>query len=161
MNETIKSRTRRYSQPGTCRSLAADLKRSLAKKMAQSPHTFVGSIGRQELLLTLSKSPRLKRRENAEGLVVLAEGWGGIGAAPQDWDLQIKKHFGGRLKWKSETVRQKFIDDKKATGTAYESYIRSKKMKRSEPNQCQSQRATRVAHLARWVKFKMPGPQFN
>ncbi len=69
----------------------------------------------------------VEARENAEGLVILAEDWGGIGAAPLDWDLQVKKHFGGRLKWRSEMVRQKFLDDKKVTIAAYESYIRARK----------------------------------
>ena len=66
-------------------------------------------------------------RENAEGLVMLAEGWGGVGAAPVDWNLQVKKHFGERLKWKSEVFRQRFLDDKKSTFAAYESYIRARK----------------------------------
>ena len=66
-------------------------------------------------------------RENAEGLVMLAEGWGGVGASPMDWTLEVKKHFGSRLKWRSEAVRQCFLDDKKANFAAYESYIRARK----------------------------------
>jgi hypothetical protein len=66
-------------------------------------------------------------RENANGLVALAEGWGGAGASPLDWDLQVKKHFGERLKWKSELVRQRFLEDKKVTAAAYENYIRARK----------------------------------
>jgi hypothetical protein len=66
-------------------------------------------------------------RENAEGLVALAEGWGGVGAAPQDWAHEVKKHFGARLKWRSESVHQRFLEEKKSTVAAYESYIRARK----------------------------------
>ena len=66
-------------------------------------------------------------RENAEGLVALAEGWGGAGAVPADWSHEVKKHFGGRLKWRSDLVRTQFLEEKKTTVSAYESYIRARK----------------------------------
>jgi len=66
-------------------------------------------------------------QEGATGLVALAEGWGGAGAAPLDWATEIKKHFGTRLKWRSEIIHQRFLDDKKKTITAYESYIQARK----------------------------------
>lgn len=66
-------------------------------------------------------------RENAGGLVMLAEGWGGVGAAPLDWELLVKKHFGERLKWKSELVRHRFLDGKKSTIAAYERLISARK----------------------------------
>ena len=65
--------------------------------------------------------------ENAKGLVALAEGWAGVGAAPLDWAGVVKKHFGARLKWRSEAVHRRFIDDKNQTFTAYEGYIRARK----------------------------------
>jgi hypothetical protein len=64
-------------------------------------------------------------QDSATGLVALAEGWGGVGAAPHDWSTEIKKHFGARLKWRSEIIHQQFLDDKKKTITAYESYIQA------------------------------------
>jgi len=66
-------------------------------------------------------------RENAEGLVALAEGWGGVGAAPLDWTDVVKKHFGSRLNWRSEVVRRRFVEEKTITSTAYEAYIRARK----------------------------------
>ena len=66
-------------------------------------------------------------RENAEGLVALAEGWGGVGAAPLDWADVVKKHFGARLNWRSEVAHRRFIEEKKHTFTAYEDYIRARK----------------------------------
>ena len=66
-------------------------------------------------------------RENAEGLVALAEGWGGVGASPPDWTHEVKIRFGERFAWRSATVHQKFLERKKATYAAYESYIRVRK----------------------------------
>jgi hypothetical protein len=69
----------------------------------------------------------VEARENAEGLVAIADGWGGPGAAPADWALEVKKYFGERLKWRSGVDRQRFLDEKKTTISAYENYIRARK----------------------------------
>lgn len=66
-------------------------------------------------------------RESAEGLFALAEGWGGAGSVQPDWKCAVKKHFGERFKWRSESVRQQFLSDNKATITAYESYLRARR----------------------------------
>ena len=103
----------------------ADLDRS-AKKMAQFPlSSSVPLVAR--IIAEIFEVTEGDARENAEGLVALAEGWGGAGVAPADWTLEVKKHFGGRLKWRSDLVRQQFIEEKKVTISAYESYIRAQK----------------------------------
>lgn len=69
----------------------------------------------------------VEARELATGLVMHAEGWGGIDLPPIDWDEEVKKRFGERLKWRSDDTRQRFLQEKKMTITAYESYIRARK----------------------------------
>jgi hypothetical protein len=69
----------------------------------------------------------VEARANAGGLVALADGWGGVGPATSDWTFEVKKYFGERLKWRSEVDRQRFLDQKKVTIAAYESYIRVRK----------------------------------
>lgn len=94
--------------------------------MSQSPTpSSVALVAR--IVVETFEVTETEARENAEGLVMLAEGWSGVGATPADWVLEVKEHFGGRLKWRSEVIRQRFLDDKRATAVAYESYIRARK----------------------------------
>jgi hypothetical protein len=66
-------------------------------------------------------------REEASGMVLLAEGWGGNSGTGLKWDEIVRTKFAGRLKWRSERARKDFMDGKSQTTEAYENYIRARK----------------------------------
>jgi hypothetical protein len=66
-------------------------------------------------------------REQASGLVLLAEGWGGNEAKGIRWDEIVRIRFAEQLKWRSEHARKDFIESKRQTADAYENYIRARK----------------------------------
>jgi hypothetical protein len=65
-------------------------------------------------------------KQCAEGLVALAEGWGD-GSAHPSWEEVVQNHFANRLTWRSAKAKERFLQGKRATATAYERYIQDRK----------------------------------
>jgi len=93
--------------------------------MTENTSTLVARV--KALIISIFEISDREAQENAEGLVALAEGWGGPKVSDIDWAYQIKKKFGEKLKWKSEEVRKAYFSDRKTTFQAYEGYIRNRK----------------------------------
>lgn len=93
--------------------------------MTENSSTLVARV--KALIISIFEISDRDAQENAEGLVTLAEGWGGSGVSELDWAYQIKKKFGEKLKWKSQEVRKAYFSDQKTTLKAYEGYIQNRK----------------------------------
>jgi hypothetical protein len=77
------------------------------------------------LILEIFDVAEAEARDIAAGLVLLAEGWGSPETAPHvDWSYHLKKDLGERLKWRSETERERFARDRRKNFKTYEDYIR-------------------------------------
>ena len=67
--------------------------------------------------------------EHAAELVALAEGWGSQeGAASHDWAYRIRKDLGetGKLRWRSEADRERFLAAEKRKYKEWDTFIRTK-----------------------------------
>lgn len=72
-------------------------------------------------------------RTKAEWLAGEAETWGGGGVALLDWDYQVRKWFGGELKWRSEAEHQRFLAEQQTSTGAYETYLRNRNKPAAPP----------------------------
>jgi hypothetical protein len=88
-----------------------------------SSSPLVGRI--QTLILATFDVTEIEAHNCATGMAALAEGWGDSRKAAQlDWSHRIKKDLGKRLKWRSETERERFEADEKQKVAAYEALIK-------------------------------------
>ncbi len=86
-------------------------------------------------------------RELATGIVLHAEGWGGVDLPVIEWDREVTNRFGVRLKWRSDVARERFLKDKQATAAAYESYIRARKKSLTRRQSQRRDRSRRVLRI--------------
>jgi hypothetical protein len=91
--------------------------------MSDSPSSSLVSRVQGLIMETFDVSEQ-EAHDRASGLVLLAEGWGSPEAAPNlDWAYRVKKDLGDKLRWRSETEREKFVQTRQHSYDAYEAYI--------------------------------------
>lgn len=83
----------------------------------------------QALILKTFEVTEQQAEDFAAELVASAEGWGSPEAAERhDWDYRIRKDFGetGKLKWRSEAERKKFLAAENKKYKEWDALIRTK-----------------------------------
>jgi hypothetical protein len=83
----------------------------------------------QGLIFETFEVTEQQAQDHAAELVALAEGWGSPEAAERhDWDYRIRKDLGetGRLRWRSEADREKFLAAENRKYKEWDAYIRTK-----------------------------------
>jgi hypothetical protein len=94
--------------------------------MNEDPSPLHVAQVRNVILATFDISPE-EAQEQAYGLAVLAEGWGGEGAQQHDWAYTVKKRLGESLRWRSDAERAAFYSEREQIVRSYERHIQQNK----------------------------------
>jgi hypothetical protein len=81
----------------------------------------------QDLIIKTFDVSQQEACNHASGLAALAEDWGSPQkAAGLDWPYRVKKDLGEKLRWRSESERERFRADQAQRYRAYDAFIQKK-----------------------------------